>query len=741
MRKYIYLIFLNIALSVQAQVAVTTDGSPPDNSAMLDIKSTGKGFLIPRMTLTQIQALSSPADGLQVYCSTNGKVYIYVSLTGKWREVSYGIGWVNPFLCGNLVVKSHIAGIVAPVNKTVTYSTLTNVPGATDLCWITQNLGADHQGIANDDASEESAGWYWQFGYKQGYKHDGSLRTPNSVWSTNYIELNDWEAASDPCSLELGSGWRIPTFTEWEQVETGGGWTNSNDPWNSILRLHMAGYLNSTDGTLQSRGTVGEYWSSQGFSGQYWHLGRCINFSNGQIWNYYMDKAVATPLRCVNSICSVQPSTANAGSDQLNLTSITTALQGNLPAAGTGMWSIITGTGGTVADPASPVSNFTGVEGHSYTLRWTISACSISQDDMAISISCPTANAGPDQLNIPGTSTSLQANTPWIGTGQWILVGGSGGVIANPADPQSNFTGNPGPTYVLRWVITSNCAQAQDDVHISFVCTPQPSQANAGPDQTYVAGVTTTLQGNTPAYGTGTWTIVSGTNGIISQPNNPSSLFTGTNGTTYILVWAISNTCGGTNDNVVISFAPFTCGNSFQDTRDGQVYATLTRGAQCWMKQNLNYATGTSTCYAGTPANCTNYGRLYDWNTASAACPSGWHLPTDIEWCTMISGIDGTVNCYSTGMTGTDAGGKLKETGVTHWQPPNTGATNSSGFTALGGGSTTVPGHYLSQWGNFWTSTDYSIYKWSWELNYNDQRIWHNYYNTSNTMSVRCLKN
>jgi uncharacterized protein (TIGR02145 family) len=433
---------------------------------------------------------------------------------------------------------------------------------------------------------------------------------------------------------------------------------------------------------------------------------------------------------------------ANAGPDQLNLTAISTTLQGNSPAPGTGHWHITSGTGGTIADSLNPASIFTGIEGHSYTLEWKITTfCTSSQDEVVISFACPTANAGPDQLNLTGTSTTLQGNTPWVGSGVWSIDGGFGGTIANPDDPQSSFTGIPGPVYNLRWSVISNCATVHDNVSISFVCTPQPTQANAGPDQTNIAGVTTTLQGNTPEYGTGTWSIASGTNGIIVQPNNPNSTFTGTNGTTYILIWSIINTCGTTTDNVNINFATFSCGNTFQDTRDGHVYTTITRGSQCWMKQNLNYNTGTSYCYDGNPTNCDNYGRLYDWTTASTACPSGWHLPTDPEWCTLLTGIDNSVNCGATGMTGTNAGGNMKETGYTYWQVPNTGATNSSGFSARGGGSTTIAGRYLNQWGSFWTTTTSGSNKWSWEMTYTDQRVWHTTYGTSNTMSVRCLKN
>jgi uncharacterized protein (TIGR02145 family) len=262
---------------------------------------------------------------------------------------------------------------------------------------------------------------------------------------------------------------------------------------------------------------------------------------------------------------------------------------------------------------------------------------------------------------------------------------------------------------------------------------------NAGPDQLNVLGVTTTLQGNTPTIGAGFWNIVSGTGGIIAQPNNPASLFTGISGNSYILVWAFSDPCGISYDNVAISFsATFTCGYTFLDTRDNKVYNTVQIGSQCWMKQNLNYATGNSACYGGNPTNCDNYGRLYDYNTASSACPTGWHLPSDNEWCTLTTFVDPTVGCLTPGISGTDAGGKMKETGTTYWAPPNTGATNSSGFNARGGGSSFST---LLTRACFWSTTDYSGGKWSREIFYNDARIWRTVYGTSNQLSVRCIKN
>ncbi len=86
-----------------------------------------------------------------------------------------------PLACCSLLSITHTAGAIAPVNKTVNYGTVeTNLTGS-NKCWITQNLGADHQASAASDNTEASAGWYWQFNRKRGFKHDGTTRTPNTV--------------------------------------------------------------------------------------------------------------------------------------------------------------------------------------------------------------------------------------------------------------------------------------------------------------------------------------------------------------------------------------------------------------------------------------------------------------------------------------------------------------------------------------------------------------------------------
>lgn len=209
---------------------------------------------------TGIGKFESPLTGLLKNTKYYIRAYASNSIgTAYGNQVEFTTLYV--WSCGDSITINHTIGDVAPVDKTVTYHTTTNIPGEETKCWITQNLGADHQAEAVNDATEASAGWYWQFNRMQGYLHDGTNRIPNSTW--NYIdEYTEWDTKNDPCHIELGEGWHIPTESELTNIHNIGNWTNWNDLWNSGLKLHAGGYLNYINGELQDRGIYGSSWST-----------------------------------------------------------------------------------------------------------------------------------------------------------------------------------------------------------------------------------------------------------------------------------------------------------------------------------------------------------------------------------------------------------------------------------------------------------------------------------------------
>jgi hypothetical protein len=369
---------LNLNLYLFSQgVSINTIGASADNSAILDISSTSQGLLIPRMTTTQRNNISSPATSLLIFNTTTNCFEAYVNnlwysvycppacnppsspiaginspsqtqIIWNWNFVSGATGfkwnttniyatandngtstnyiqsgltcntsntlyiwsynscgnsssttliqktsncWTN---CGNDLVITHTAGSVAPISRTVTYGTLlTNISGSNE-CWITQNLGAVHQATSGTDTTDAAAGWYWQFDAQQGYDNNGKILIPSN-WSASYGSDGSWIIENDPCNLLLGTGWRIPTYTEWNNTMSG--WNGSSYAYASVLKVHAAGGMNQINGALMGRGISGYYYSSMQYDAA---NGEALGFGINYRFYYNNSKVCAFTLRCVN---------------------------------------------------------------------------------------------------------------------------------------------------------------------------------------------------------------------------------------------------------------------------------------------------------------------------------------------------------------------------------------------------------------------------------------------------------
>jgi uncharacterized protein (TIGR02145 family) len=212
----------------------------------------------------------------------------------------------------------------------------------------------------------------------------------------------------------------------------------------------------------------------------------------------------------------------------------------------------------------------------------------------------------------------------------------------------------------------------------------------------------------------------------------------------------------------------FNCGELLNDIRDGQSYATVLIGTQCWMAENLNVGTRINStaglynifeqtdngilekyCYNNDPSQCDIYGGLYEWpesmqystvESAQGLCPDGWHLPTDGEWTELADQLGGW----------SIAGGKMKTTGTVQggtglWYEPNTAATNESGFSGLPGGHRYFGNAEFHNKGlitNFWSSTqDINSMRWRRSLTNNLASLYRSTMNYADAYSIRCLKN
>ncbi len=201
--------------------------------------------------------------------------------------------------CPETLTVDHNQGDVSPVSVNITYGVVeTTLSGAT-ACWITQNLGATAQASSEADASVAARGWFWQFNRRQGYYHDGTTRTPSVLdWITSIDENSDWLAENDPCALLLGGNWHIPTATEYGNVVTAGAWATYTNAYNSVLKMHGAGRLNSSEGMLYGEGARGMYWSSNQIDTG---TGSYLTFNSFAVAVAGKEKANAYSVRCIRT--------------------------------------------------------------------------------------------------------------------------------------------------------------------------------------------------------------------------------------------------------------------------------------------------------------------------------------------------------------------------------------------------------------------------------------------------------
>lgn len=224
----------------------------------------------------------------------------------------------------------------------------------------------------------------------------------------------------------------------------------------------------------------------------------------------------------------------------------------------------------------------------------------------------------------------------------------------------------------------------------------------------------------------------------------------------YVRAYATNS--GGTGYGAAMLFLTLESPYGTVTDIDGNTYQTIKIGNQWWMAENLKVihysngeaipnetgndawiglANGAYCAYNNDNGNVSTYGLLYNWYAVDDSrniAPAGWHVPTDEEWQTLVDYLGGN----------SVAGGELKEEGTTHWDSPNTGATNESGFSALPGG---YRGHsrgvYYSMGydGHWWSATDYSsTHAWNRYLNYYYSKVYRYDYYKQCGFSVRCVR-
>ncbi len=185
------------------------------------------------------------------------------------------------------------------------------------------------------------------------------------------------------------------------------------------------------------------------------------------------------------------------------------------------------------------------------------------------------------------------------------------------------------------------------------------------------------------------------------------------------VLFALLVSCGDSRNvvsdsNKVVAVAKGT----FTDSRDGQIYKTVTIGKHLWMAENLNYETEDSYCYGNDEVGCVKYGRLYSLKAAKKACPANWRLPTSIDWHLLIYWVGGEAI----------AGKMLKSSDS--WLADGNG-TDDYGFSVLPSGVRYKDGDYSidGRYAFFWSSTELYQYVVAYSVGFN-------YYNDEASLAV-----
>jgi hypothetical protein len=308
MKQIIILFFFLMGFNgIIAQSGINTN--TPDQSAILDVYSTNKGFLPPRLTTAQRDAIATPAAGLMIYNTT-------VNCLQWWN----GTVWYDG--CGNFTCGSPVTFIYN--GSTVTYGTVERDYGGTigKKCWLDRNLGATAvtstaRSAYADDAAyilAESASFGDLFQWGRGADGhqlrnplSGTINTQSAMDSPGHgdfiIGFSDWRLdnnndrwnanpiVNNPCP----SGYRVSTEEELNAERTSWGSNNADGAFASPLKLPMAGIRFNSNGSLNNVGTFGFYWSSSVSS----TFARDLDFSSSTALMGTLLRADGLSVRCL----------------------------------------------------------------------------------------------------------------------------------------------------------------------------------------------------------------------------------------------------------------------------------------------------------------------------------------------------------------------------------------------------------------------------------------------------------
>ena len=746
---------------ISAQVAISTDGSGPDNSAMLDVKSASKGFLPPRLALISSNIASpvtAPATGLLVFNTAtagispdnvspgyyfwNGQHWLPVALpqgvnpgdmiywTGSgWNIIPAGLPGqflqlsqsYIPTWVGNTfaVITTADAGSITEV-EAIVGGEITDDGGSAvtsrGICFSTSPM-PDVADTAISCGNGTGSFNYSLTGLTGGITYFVRAFAVTSV-GTAYGNEVTFTTTTPPPSCP-----GIPTLVyEGKTYHTVVIGTQCWLKENLNAGTMISGSSDQSDNSILEKYCYNNLESNCDLYGGLYQWAEAVQYYNGASnvtsWS-------PVPSREITGICPAGwhlPSDGDWNSMIATLGGIEAA-GGKMKESGLLHW-VSPNTG------ASNSSGFTALPGG---YRFTSGT-----------------------FHSSGYSARSWASNEFSGSASWFeqLVYNDDNIVAN----------NISKLYGHSVRCLKDTCTSYSTVSVSISASANP--VSAGTQVTFTA--TAVNGGAIPGY---QWNV----NGSNVGSGNATYTYTPSNNDVIFCIVTSQLTCISGNPatstaiTMQVAAAGEPCPGVVQISYGGQTYNTVQIGEQCWLRENLNIGTRIDNfldqsnngiaekyCYDDLESNCAVYGGFYQWaelvqylNGASnltswdpvpvgnveGLCPNGWHIPSDSEWTQIASYLDGAEV----------AGGKMKETGEAHWLSPNTDATNSSGFTALGCGHRAPEGGFIvfNQYTNYWSSTEYStIAAWSRALGYIAGALWTDadYYKTKG-FSVRCVKN
>ncbi|MCX6334779.1 MAG: DUF1566 domain-containing protein [Bacteroidia bacterium] len=692
--------------------------------------------VLPTVTTTE-------ATSITISSATSGG---NVTTDGSETVTARGVCWntsSNPTTSNNKTIdgtgtgsySSSISGL-APVTKYYVRAYATNSAGTAygnDLTFTTTASSnvTDADGNVYNSVTIGTQVWLAENLKTTKYRDGSTISnvTDNTAWSTESSGAYCWYG-NDPVTYKATygalynyyttvdnrnlcpTGWHVPTDAEWIALiaylggESAAGsklketgtvhWVSPNDDaTNESGFTALPGGYRDNLGAFNEIGTYGFWSSSTKFSEtQYWD--RYIRNIGSNVIKDYPYKQNGLSIRCLQGEGKVMPAVATTTVSSITSTSASSG--GNVTSAG---GDAITARGVCWSTAANPTVADSKTDNGATTGSFTSSIASLSERT--------TYHVRAYATNSVGTSYGNDISFT---------------TLQLPTATTSAATGVSSTTATLNGTVNAN---------------------NSSTTVSFEYGLTT-------SYGTTVTAIPSPVTESIAT--SVTANISGLSASTTYHFRVIATSAGGSvngNDQT------FTTELLTVTDADGNVYNTVTIGTQVWMAENLKttkYRDGTSIpnitidatwsslstgayCdYSNTTSNSDTYGRLYNWYTVINAhylCPAGWHVPTYVEYATLASYLGGE----------SVAGGKLKESGLTHWTSPNTGATNETGFTALPGGYRFVDGTFNSIGYNAsWWTTSYSDVsaRYYQQVNYNKSNFERNSTWLACGFSIRCLQ-